>query len=124
MFPGYLGEFCVPYFSPIFIEKIEGMKTGKNIIKLNFLNALYAQGVQNFEFNLQILKRSENYLFANIQYNSNSNLDRFVVISTIEFEWIKLFCKSLWESHKPDSIKNNIDVDEYLNKVFLRTCHY
>ena len=65
MNPGYGGQRCVPYFSPIHVTRVAPLKTGKGILEIDFWNVCYAEGVQNFEgVRLKILLRAENYLIG------------------------------------------------------------
>lgn len=116
MFPGYLGERCVPYCSPIWIQSVQPMKTGSGRLRLGFLNTLYAQGVQDFDVELQILKRADNYLAAGVI----GNQDRMVVISHIEFEWVRRFCPELWANRPSSRCSPNAQasVSVYLSEVF------
>ncbi|MCX7044228.1 MAG: hypothetical protein NTX50_01915 [Candidatus Sumerlaeota bacterium] len=88
MLPGYGSR---PYFSPIFIHHIQPGKTGKRLLKIDFINALYAEGVKNFSMDMRMLKRSEKYLIAELIYG-NESLDRSAVISEINSGWIKECC--------------------------------
>ena len=45
MNPGYFGERCVPYFSPIHVTRVTPLKTGKGILEIDFWNVCYAEGV-------------------------------------------------------------------------------
>src|SRR6478672_8794237 len=65
--PGYFRERCVPYFSPIHITRVTPLKTGKAILEMDFFNACYAEGVQNFQgMRLKLLLRAENYLIGQL----------------------------------------------------------
>src|SRR5260370_12073654 len=48
MNPGYFGERCVPYFSPIYVTRVTPLKTGKGILETDFFNACYADGGRRF----------------------------------------------------------------------------
>lgn len=100
MIPGYIGERCVPYCSPIWIHSVQPLKKGSGHLRLGFNNMLYAQGVQDFTLDLRVLKRAENYLVAELDYGPESIKDRVAVVSHIEFEWLKTFCPQLW-CHRP-----------------------
>ncbi|ETR68851.1 MAG: hypothetical protein OMM_10113 [Candidatus Magnetoglobus multicellularis str. Araruama] len=122
MIPGYIGEKSVPYCSPIYLKSVKPLKTGKGLIKIDFINVFYAEGVQNFSLQLKVLKRAENYLVSEIIYNANETSERCAVISHIEFEWVKRFCPELWYNRPPSSC-SSIDsnsITEYLNEVFLK----
>ncbi len=79
MVPGYVGQRNVPYCSPIFVERVIPKKTGKGILTLDFVNVLYAEGVQDFSVDLKILKHSTDYLIADLQYGTEEP-DRAAVI--------------------------------------------
>jgi hypothetical protein len=122
MIPGYLGERCVPYCSPIWINSVTPLKKGTGRLQLSFQNVLYAVGVQDFTLNLVVLKRAENFLIANIDYGADGQTDRIAVISHIEFDWIRRFCPELWWNKPPSSYSGNeqSSVSQYLSTVFSR----
>lgn len=120
MLPGYMGQRCVPYCSPIYLDRVKPLKTGEGILAVDFVNTGYAEGVQNFVQHLKILYRAKDYLVAKILYNGKDDPDRCAVISHIEFGWIKEFCPYLWHSHPPHTYGSPADssVSFYLNAVF------
>jgi len=121
MIPGYIGERCVPYCSPILVRAVEPKKNGSGVMALRFLNAMYAEGVQDFELDLRILKRTENYLLAELLYSGSMGTTRAAVISHVEFEWIRRFCPELWWARSPSACSGlaRSSVSMYLNEVFL-----
>lgn len=116
MIPGYVGEHSVPYCSPIWVTGVTPSKTGDGTIRLRFDNVLYARGVQDFDVDMRILKREDNYLIAEFDRN------RSAVISRIEFEWIEQFCPALWRQHpaSPSLEGSRGDVSQYLREIFNR----
>lgn len=122
MIPGYFGERSVPYCSPIYMESVRPLKTGRGILHIEFINVFYAEGVQGFSPNIKILKRAKDYLIGEIIYNEYEDSGRCAVISHIEFEWVKQFCPELWY-HRPPTSCSNIaqnSITEYLNEVFFQ----
>jgi hypothetical protein len=119
MIPGYIGEENIPYFSPIFVKELMPRKKGKNILGLKFINVFYAEGVQDFEIDLQILKHSHKYILAELS-RGKAGPDRCAVISNIEFGWIEKFCPSLWSHRPPSSFGGEAlrSVHIYLSEVF------
>ncbi len=113
MLPGYFGERMTPYCSPIFIKSVERLKTGKSLLRLKFFNALYAEGVQDFEVDLKVLKRASNYLLADLPYDS----ERSAIVGHIEFSWLATFCPALIAANPPRTITS---VSGYLDSVFAR----
>ena len=63
MWPGY-AEPSVPYFSPVRIDGVEPLKTGRQQILIRFFDAAYAEGVQDFSLRLQVLARTGTHLIA------------------------------------------------------------
>jgi hypothetical protein len=112
MNPGYVGERCVPYFSPIHVTRVAPLKTGKGIIEIDFWNVGYAEGVQNFDgIRLKILLRAENYLIGRL-LDSGSEV-RSAIISHIEFGWLDHFCPHIVKAHPPTG-----SVSFYLDRIF------
>lgn len=121
MIPGYSGERSVPYCSPIYVTNITPLKTGKSLIKLEFLNALYAQGVQDFCLDIRVMKRAKDYLVGDLVYSPGEDSGRVAVISYIEFQWVERFCPELWYHRPPASTSSGASsISMYLNEVFFR----
>lgn len=95
MLPGYSGEPYRPYFSPIQVTQVTPMKTGRGILQLAFLNALYAEGVQNFDANLRILKHEPSYLIAALEAEEVEARGKSAVISHLDLEWLRRYCPEL-----------------------------
>jgi hypothetical protein len=114
MLPGYSsgGEYR-PYFSPIFMKKAEPLKTGKGWLRLQFINAGYAAGVQDFSLALRVLDRRESFLVGRLEDGA-----RNAIISVIDFQWIRSFT-SLSPQSKPDP--DGTTCQAYLNQTFFRT---
>lgn len=70
MLPGYGSG--VPYFSPIWVQELTPRKSGKGILGLKFINALYAEGVQDFTLDLRIIRHQASYLVAELLYQGES----------------------------------------------------
>jgi hypothetical protein len=119
MIPGYAGERNVPYFSPIYVQSVKPKKTGHKILNLRFINVFYAEGVQDFNFDMKIIKHSADYLVAEILYGRNGP-DRTAIISHIEFQWIEQCCPGLWYHRPPSSVggASTSSVSIYLSEVF------
>lgn len=119
MLPGYGNK---PYFSPIYVRRISPLKTGKCLLSVQFFNAFYASGVQEFEVNLRVLKRAEEYLIAEI-IQGHEKADRVAIVSEITFPWIELLCPTLLSRFPLDKRANvGLDVQEYLNRIFSVEC--
>ena len=117
LLPGY-SNACESYFSPICIEDIQPLKSGQNLIRLAFCNAMYAEGVKGFELTLKIVSHKRQYLVAEIV---DTESDRCAVITEISFEWIKRRIPELWY-HRPPSQFSGLasnECDYYLNSLFF-----
>jgi hypothetical protein len=119
MIPGYVGQRSIPYCSPIWVQTVTPKKTGRGILRVAFWNTEYAEGVQNFELDLQILHRSDDYLIAKL-VGGDPSVDRCTIVSHIEFGWIEKFCPWLWHNHPPHRYGSPADssVSMYLDAVF------
>lgn len=120
MIPGYVGKRCIPYFSPILVIDVALRKSGKGILQLDFWSIGYAQGIQDFRMDLQVLHRAESYLVARLMYGEKDSSDRCAIVSEIEFGWIEQFCPWIRQQRPPSSVGQNIrnDVQRYLDAAF------
>lgn len=120
MIPGYVGERCVPYCSPIYVTSVKPLKQGKGILKLAFLNVLYAQGVQDFESDVRVIKRAKDFVVGELIYAPGEDSGRVAVISHVEFSWIERFCPELWYHRPPSSTAHGrSSISAYLHEVFF-----
>lgn len=117
MLPGYFGERCVPWFSPIHVSRVTPLKTGQGLLALEFFHALYAEGVQGFKVRLKVLHRGENFMVGRIMDSDESG--RVAVISHIEFGWLQQFCPELVQTFPPESQGSSCanSVSLYLDSV-------
>lgn len=118
MLPGYGCDYS-PYFSPIFVTEVKPLKSGKNVLKLEFLNAHYAQGVADFELDLKVLKKEAHYIMTELLYGNEHN-NRAAIISIINDEWLELFAPIVWKTyrnHKTCTPKGNIQ--RFLDECYL-----
>jgi len=119
MVPGYGAKRCVPYCSPILVKAVKPKKSGKRVLRLSFINAMYAEGVQDFEADLRIVSHAPDWLIAEILDPPNGD-PRAAVVSHIEFEWIREYCPSIWWNRPPTSCSeaSQGSVTCYLREVF------
>jgi hypothetical protein len=95
MYPGYVDG---PYRSPILIEGVRPMRSGRSLLRLRFINALYAAGVRDFHLKLRVLFRTANALSANIQYSDDGVGRRMAVIEELTPEWVAIILRRLPET--------------------------
>jgi hypothetical protein len=115
MFPGYGGEF-VPYRSPIFVQKVEPLKSGAGVLRLQFVNIGYAEGVQDFDVRMQVIGRTEAFIVAHLVYD-DPELDRWVVIGEISFRWME---ESGWAKAIGGPETSRFDVQRTLTEWWFR----
>lgn len=119
MLPGY-GSGLEGYFSPIYVQRVQPPKSGKQQLRLVFLNARYAQGVQNFTVKLRVLARRQNHLLASLIEAEDA---RDVVISHITQTWLEHHMADLLRLNPPSQFPECLAQHElhyYLNKLFFR----
>ena len=100
MLPGYMEECSQPYYSPIYVTRVVPRKTGQSILSLEFFNVLYLDGAQDFNLNMQLLRRYRRYLVADL-LEADEALQRVAVISQIEFGWLNQHCRHIVEQYPP-----------------------
>lgn len=95
MLPGYMASerLMAPYYSPIFIHKVQRLKTGKHLLGVEFFNACYASGAQGFELTLRVLTRKYHFMVAEIVGND----ERCAILSEVSMPWIEKHCPHLLE---------------------------
>jgi hypothetical protein len=118
MFPGYSSDANLPCSSPIYVQQVDPLRNGTGHLRLAFMIALYAQGVQDFTLNLRVVLRRELYMIAELDYGVGS-AERSVVISDVTFEWLEMFCPTLLGKLRPHSEHSSKGVLGYLNELFL-----
>ena len=118
MLPGY--EVDVPYFSPIFVYEVKPLKSGKGVLRVDFYNAFYAEGVRNFSLGLKVLKRSEDYLVGEILHHQDDAQDRVGIITRISFDWLTFVWPELLRNHPPMNLPVPESLDSYLDRVLER----
>lgn len=121
MLPSYTGEHCIPYFSPIFVTYFKAHKSGKGLFRIEFLNAAYAEGMQEFSVEIRMLKRARDYLVGEIAEDHGGSFARCSIISNIEAEWLRRFCPELVARHPQ---LTNLDLNseslaQLLSEAFL-----
>jgi hypothetical protein len=116
MLPGYTAGYD-PYFSPIRVLRAEGLKTGRGIFRLDFWNALYAEGVQEFQVDLNVQTRHAAYLVADLREPGGGVVERSAVISTMSITWLQRFCPLLVHG-PPVGTAGDDDAQRYLDGLF------
>lgn len=108
MLPGYSD---VAYNSPIKIHEVTALKTGKGILRIHFYNAFYAEGVRSFVLDLRVLKRTDDYIVAELIYGDGPN-DRVGIIQEVTFPRIR----SIFGSDFPKP-KGNEDEQMFIERI-------
>lgn len=118
MLPGYTDGYS-PYFSPIRVERIVPKKTGAGWLDIEFYNAFYAEGVEEFHVSARILNRGETYLVCAIDGASSS--PRTAVISSLSMDWLRDHCQKLLEkiSHREMEGLAKSEMDHFLNMAIF-----
>lgn len=115
MLPGYTGD---RYFSPIRIGHIETLKTGRDLLRLHFYNAFYAEGVRNFVKDLRILFRGPDYLLANLVEGPRlTSTERCAIITPISRQWIARNCPHLAEHREFAEAAREADLDQLMTDL-------
>jgi hypothetical protein len=88
MLPGYVSndEFY-PYLSPIYICSVQPLKSGNGLLRLEFINAAYAQGVRDTDITLRVLMRGSSYMFSELLAAQGTSMQS-AVIGELNFDWL------------------------------------
>lgn len=117
MMPGYTG---VPYCSPIRVERCEALRTGQSRMRLAYLNAAYAQGVQDFDETLRVLVREKDYIVAVREEGDATPQIRTAIISVITWEWMQIhFCSLVDTKRGQNPETRNDSLFAFLDRIYL-----
>ncbi len=94
-----------PYFSPIYVQYINPMKTGKNKLELTFINGLYAAGVKGFNLELKVLRRYETYMVTDLGYDRRTG-----IISELNLDWLIRFTPNLIKDAHPERFRSRLPI--------------
>ena len=100
MYPGYSDE---PYRSPILVYSVQPL--GGRTFELNFLNILYASGVQRMSYRLRTLRREQTYLILE-QISDGGPTERSVIIEELTRSW--MLHAAMERGPKIDSLFNRL----------------
>lgn len=112
MFPGYSQT---PYISPIRIEGVTPLKTGRKDLRVDFYNAFYAQGVRGFSMVLRLLMHHPRYIMAAMNPGEDTIDDRACTITEFTPMWDELLVPDLaqrWQTRPPPD--RNVELDKHL----------
>lgn len=87
MLPGYAGPHC----APIFVRRVEPLKTGRGLLRIAYIDPFYAEGVQDFQRDLRVLHRTPTHLVAAL----DGNPDRSGSVSELDRDWLRTLCPTL-----------------------------
>ena len=116
MLPGYgsLGH----YYSSVRISQVEPKKRGDDTLRLEFYNAAYAAGVRNFETELRVLLRAQDYMIAAIEEGEAHADTRSAIISPINVQWLDRHFPDYLDRHPPtESERQSRDANDFLDRL-------
>tara|TARA_B100000965_G_scaffold402920_1_gene429940 strand:- start:12957 stop:13358 length:402 start_codon:yes stop_codon:yes gene_type:complete len=115
MLPGYVNG---AYYSPIRVNEVEPLKSGQSRMKLDYLNAAYAQGVQSFKDTLRVLLRAEDYMIVVREEGQEPAKVRSAIITPITWDWLRLHFGGFVQNNRPrpDELSSE-GLREYLQRV-------
>ncbi len=118
MLPGY-GD-GMPYFSPIFVQRVRLWPNNPNIFDVYFDNVLYAVGVQGFHKTIRPLLRASTYVVAELLEGEADGPVRTGIISDISFEWLEQVLPQVLKDIPPrmPSDGKDLTIAAYLTACF------
>ena len=113
--PGWWGMLETPAVegfgaSPVFVEKVVPLKTGKGLLKLEFVQAIHPIASSRREVTLQVLVRTEDRLVGELKYLEA--MSRTMVLTAVDVDWLHQHCavfirrhqRSHWLSRDPEPL--------------------
>ena len=113
--PGWWGMLETPAAegfgaSPVFVEEVVPLKTGKGLLKLVFVQAIHPIASSRREVTLQVLFRTEHRLVGELKYLDG--MSRTIVLTAVDIDWLHQHCAvflrryqySNWLSRNPDPL--------------------
>jgi hypothetical protein len=80
MYPGYMST---PYHSPIRVNAVRLLASGRSLLEIDFYNACYAEGAQFFTYRLKVLRREAHHMLAAIE-----DSDRSISLLPLDESWL------------------------------------
>jgi hypothetical protein len=101
------------------IERVLPKKSGAGWLDVEFYNAFYAEGVQDFALSLRVLARGRDYMVAAI--DGRKDEPRVAIINNLSIDWLKTFCPGFVEnkSHERMDGLAKSEMDYYLNMAIF-----
>jgi len=94
-------------YSPIRIERLDPLHTGKSRLRLGFYHANYPEGVRSKIYTLVVLERGRRFLLAR---STEHDPARLMQIYDIDWAWL--------ERHFTVEAQRDADVQEWLSRNF------
>jgi len=95
-------------YTPIRVDGIRPLKTGKGIFELDFYHANYPEGVQGKMYRLKMLERGEKYILAKSVEHMPA---RILHIQAMTWDWISNHFPELFRS----SIEQSLSIEDFLH---------
>lgn len=101
--PGWWGMLETPSVegfgaSPVFVEKVVPLKTGKGLLKLEFVQAIHPIASSRREVTLQVLFRTEDRLVGELKYLEG--MSRTIVLTAVDVDWLRQHCAVFIRRHQ------------------------
>src|SRR5690606_8141668 len=108
----------------IFVEKVEPLKTGHQLLRLSFVQAIHPIAARKCEKILRVLVRTDRQLAGAIKDDDGTT--RTAILAPPEDGWLEAYCPLLWRRRQPTTSMVGIGApritsNEYLDAVFGRT---
>jgi hypothetical protein len=100
--PGWWGMLETPAAegfdaSPVFVEEVVPLKTGKRLLKLKFVQAIHPIASSRREVTLQVLFRTEDRLVGELKYLEG--MSRTIVLTVVDVDWLHQHCADFIRRH-------------------------
>lgn len=93
--------------SPILMTEVTPLKSGKGVLRLQFVQAMHPGGAASRTVDLRVLHRAETHLIGTFQ--DEHGVSKSAVLSIADIDWIKGNCPILWARRPPRFLSLIVD---------------
>lgn len=106
--------------TPVYISDIQPLKTGKGILRIEFIAALHPGAAQRKKIDVRVLVHLPGALIGTWRENDGS--EQICLFGVVDFAWLEQHCTMFWTRFPPSSVghywQEKPDAAAYLDCAF------
>jgi hypothetical protein len=111
-----------PWCTPAFVTEVQPLKTGKGILRIDFIAVLHRVAAKRLRADLRIALHRPSHLVGT--YVDEKGEEQTGVFQAVDFRWLEQYCTSFWRRFPKSRFEpyGDLDsIDTYLNLAFGHT---